>query len=96
DKPCFEEECIIGEQYVTIATKREKSLCVNIVWVFDESASMRLEHEWLREISELDLPRVIQLLNVILTQNNTLNCNNSFAALTFGGDQKTESDSLGR
>ena len=90
DKPCF-EECDVNQVPLLTETLPELSLCVNLIYVVDESASMRPEHIWLREVSA-QIPIVLEQTNFEFSDI----CSNYFGVLRFGADRSVGVDHVGR
>ena len=90
DKPCF-PSCQEDElPFNTIVTNVDTN-CFNLIYIIDESASMKEEQIWLRNISN-EIQIVLQKINY-----DPGNCQNYFAILGFGtGEEKSSADQIGR
>ena len=90
DKPCF-PSCQEDElPFNTIASNVDTN-CFSLIYIIDESASMREEQIWLRNVSN-EIPIVLQETNY-----DPGNCQNYFAILGFGtGEEKSSADQIGR
>ena len=90
DKPCF-PTCQEHElPFNTIATNVDTN-CFSLIYIIDESASMREEQVWLRNVSN-QIPIILQQTNY-----DPGNCINYFAILGFGtGEEKSSADQIGR
>ena len=90
DRPCF-DECDETAEATLTETPEEKAKCINLIYVIDESASMRPEHQWLVDVSA-QIPVVLEQIGFVPSPD----CTNYFGVLRFGADSNSGKDRIGR
>ena len=90
DKPC-REDCKDGDPTINTINPNIPAQCVNLIYVIDESASMRPEQQWLRYVANA-IPRELRRINY-----NPGVCMNNFGVLGFGtGEEASRAEQIGR
>ena len=90
DKPC-REDCKDGDPTINTINPNIPAQCVNLIYVIDESASMRPEQQWLRDVANA-IPRELRRINY-----NPGVCMNNFGVLGFGtGEEASRAEQIGR
>ena len=90
DRPCV-GECKEEDPPINSILQDVDTNCVNLIFIIDESASMREEQIWLQNVSSA--------ITGALAQRNDDSgiCNNNFAILGFGtGEEKSRAEQIGR
>ena len=90
DRPCV-GECKEEDPPINSILQDVDTNCVSLIFIIDESASMREEQIWLQNVSSA--------ITGALAQRNDDSgiCNNNFAILGFGtGEEKSRAEQIGR
>ena len=91
DKPCRGEECEEGDPPINTINPNIPASCVNLIYVIDESASMKPEQQWLRDVANA-IPGELERINY-----DPGVCINNFGILGFGtGEEASKAEQIGR